>query len=209
LINRYFKRRNYVKIDGCPVFGIFDMNQFVRSFGTIDEAAKAMEYFRSEVKKAGFKGLHIQQNKGGVGSMPEDFVKAQQELIDKLGINSHAFYNMGGFSTDYLAYGAMGIDIRDQWEKAFSIPIFPTVSIGWDDSPRFPAKGENDITHFNQTPRAFESFLEEAKQYVDKHPQQPPFIMINAWNEWIEGCYLLPDRYYGYGYLEAVRHVFR
>ena len=93
--------------------------------------------------------------------------------------------------------------------KAFSIPVFPTVSIGWDDTPRFPAKGANDITRFNQTPRAFESFLEVAKQYVDAHPQQPPFIMINAWNEWVEGSYLLPDRYFGFGYLEAVQHVFR
>ena len=40
VIRQYFKRKNYVKIDGCPVFGIFDMNEFVRSFGTIEEAAR-------------------------------------------------------------------------------------------------------------------------------------------------------------------------
>ena len=209
VIKQYFNKKNYVKIDGCPVFGIFDMDQFVQSFGTIDEAAKAMEYFRAEVKKAGFKGLHIQQNNGGGSFLAEDFIIAQQERIDKLGINSHAFYNMGGFTPDYLTYGANAIQIREQWAKAFSIPVFPTVSIGWDDTPRFPAKGENDITRFNQTPRAFESFLEVAKKYVDEHPQQPPFIMINAWNEWVEGSYLLPDRYFGFGYLEAVQHVFR
>ena len=65
------------------------------------------------------------------------------------------------------------------------------------------------MTRYHQTPRAFESFLEVAKRYADEHPQQPPFIMINAWNEWVEGSYLLPDRYFGFGYLEAVRHVFR
>ena len=31
--------------------------------------------------------------------------------------------------------------------------------------------------------------------------------MINAWNEWVEGSYLLPDHKYGFGFLEAVRDV--
>ena len=43
---------------------------------------------------------------------------------------------------------------------------------------------------------------------ADEHPEQPKFVMINAWNEWVEGSYLLPDRYWGYGWLEAVKEVF-
>lgn len=209
LINDYFKRDNYVKINGCPVFGIFDINEFIRSFGSLESAGIAMDYFRREVFLAGFKGLHIQQNNGGGGFLTQADIKAQQERIDVVGIDSHAFYNMGGFNQDYMTYGANAIKIREQWSNSFSIPIFPTVSIGWDDTPRFPGKTEADITRYNQTPRAFQSFLEVAKKYADDHPKQAPMIMINAWNEWVEGSYLLPDRYFGYGYLEAVRNVFK
>ena len=100
------------------------------------------------------------------------------------------------------------IDYRNGWDNYMDIPVFPTVSIGWDDTPRFPAKGENDVTRFNHSPEAFKNFLLEAKRYADAHPEQPKFVMINAWNEWVEGSYLLPDRYWGYGWLEAVQEVF-
>jgi hypothetical protein len=50
--------------------------------------------------------------------------------------------------------------------------------------------------------------LRAAKEYVDEHPNQPPLVTINSWNEWTETSYLLPDDLYGYGYLEAIKRVF-
>ena len=41
--------------------------------------------------------------------------------------------------------------------------------------------------------------------YADNHPGQSKLIIINTWNEWVEGSYLLPDMRWGYGYLEAVK----
>lgn len=207
VINQYFKRPNYVKIDGCPVFSIFDMGRFLESFGSMEEAAKAVQYFRDEVVKAGFKGLHIQESAGGGGFLTEERAAYTREYVEKLGVNSMAFYNMGGWDKDYLTYGRNAIEIRKQYDEALPITIFPTVSIGWDDTPRFPAKGGDETTRYNVSPQAFATFLQAAKEYADSHPDQPPFIMINAWNEWVEGSYLLPDRKYGFGYLEAVRDV--
>lgn len=209
VITQYFRRPNYVKIDGCPVFAIFSMDEFIKSFADLDEASRAMDYLRAEAVKAGFKGIHLQENPGG-GFWVDDSNRAwMEQKIQALGIDSYAFYNMGGFDCDYLAHGALAIDIRNQWDKMLTTPLFPTVSIGWDDTPRFPAKGAADVTRFHNTPQAFESFLREAKRYADTHPAQPPFIYINAWNEWVEGSYLLPDRLNGFGYLEAVKHVFK
>jgi hypothetical protein len=87
------------------------------------------------------------------------------------------------------------------------IPFFPCTSIGWDDTPRFPAKGKKDVVHINNTPASFAALLSKSKNYVDSHPEQPKLMTINAWNEWVEGSYLLPDMQNGFGYLEAVKEV--
>lgn len=208
IISRYFSQPNYLKIDNCPVMAIFDYDRIVKSFGNAAEAARALDYFREEAVKAGFGGIHFQMNPGGGYHLSEAESARLAGLVDTLGINSIAFYNMGGFDPDYLRHGADAIEIRKEWDDAFDIPVFPTVSIGWDDTPRFPEKGADDVTRFHNTPVSFAAFLDEARDYADAHPEQPKIVVINAWNEWVEGSYLLPDRLNGFGYLEAVRDVF-
>lgn len=208
VINQYFKLPNYVKFDGCPVMAVFSMDNLVRSFGSMEETAKAIAYFREKVKEAGFPDLHLQETLGGGPNLGGGFKEHELEKINGLGINSVAFYNMGGIDEDYLTYGANSLEIRKNWDEAFDIPVFPCVSVGWDDTPRFPAEGEKDVVHYHNTPQVFATFLSKAKKYADEHPEQPKLITINAWNEWVEGSYLLPDMYTGFGYLEAIRDVF-
>jgi len=103
--------------------------------------------------------------------------------------------------------GTKAIEIRNQWDIEVSVPFFPNVSIGWDDTPRFPRKGEQDIVRYNKSPESFAAYLQEAKEYCDNHSDQNKLITIFSWNEWIEGGYLLPDRKYGFEYLEKVKEV--
>lgn len=209
IISQYFTLPNYTKIDGKPVFAIFSVENFLESFSSPEEAAAAMDYLREEVVKAGFPGLHYMMMNGGGPTYSEARAARVREQMC-LKPDSWAWYNMGGFDTDYIKHCENSVKIREQWEGALGIPIFPTVSIGWDDTPRFPAKGENDVTRFNHSPEVFEEYLRKAKDYADAHAEtQPKFVMINAWNEWIEGSYLLPDEVYGFGWLEAVKNVFR
>ena len=42
----YFKKPNYYKIDGKPVFMIYLVNGFVKGIGGVENAKKALEYFR-------------------------------------------------------------------------------------------------------------------------------------------------------------------
>lgn len=173
----------------------------------MEEAGKAMAYFRDEVKKAGFPDLHLQQC-GGNWKRSASEVAQLKKQIELFGVNSFSFYNMGGFDTDYIKHGMNGISLREEWEKQFELPVFPTVSVGWDSTPRFLDEGAEKITCWNHTPEAFASFLQTAKEWADSHADtQPKFITINAWNEYVEGSYLLPDRRNGFSYLQAVRDV--
>jgi hypothetical protein len=206
IINQYFKRPNYFKINGEPVFSIFSVGKLLESFGnSVEETRKALDYFRDEVKKAGFPGLHIQWNQGGGSVMSAEQAERFAGMVEAMGFNSVAMYNMGGMQEDYVAYGTNSIKIREQMDSTLTVPVFPCVSIGWDDTPRFPSKGIHDVVHYNNTPRSFAALLSKAKKYADSHPEQPRLITINAWNEWVEGSYLLPDMLNGFGYLEAVK----
>ena len=149
IISQYFSQPGYVKVDGCPVLGIFSLNNFVRGFGSLDEAARAMDYFREEVRKAGFPGLHLQEIHGGGFRLSEESAARLKDRIARLGVGSVALYNMGGFSPDYLQHGREAIEIRRQWDEVFDVPVYPCVSVGWDDTPRFPAKGADHVTRFH------------------------------------------------------------
>ena len=100
-------------------------------------------------------------------------------------------------------------DVKKEWDKVKSCSekeYFPHVSIGWDNNPRF-INFVGGITK-NNTPENFESALKEAKDFSDKY-NTVPLITINSWNEWTETSYLEPDTLNGYGYLEAIKKVFK
>ena len=206
VIRQYFQKPNYFKIDGQPVFGVFDLNNLLQSFGgSVEETRKGLDYFREEAKKAGFAGVHFQYLPGGGSSL--EAAKREAALVEALGFGSVTMYNMGGLSEDYIAYGNNSIKIREQWDEVLNIPFFPCISVGWDNTPRFPQLGMKNTVHYNNSPESFAALLSKAKQYVDNRPDQPKLMVINAWNEWVEGSYLLPDMKYGFGYLEAVKDV--
>lgn len=58
------------------------------------------------------------------------------------------------------------------------------------------------------TPERFEQLLRDAAAHIEEDPQRPFAVLLNAWNEWTEGCYLLPEERTGTARLEAIKRVF-
>lgn len=213
-IEMFFKQPNYYKIDGKPVFMIYEVTTFIEGIGGVDKAIDALKWFRQEVKKAGFPDLELQFtmwnsqfNYSGVDAAKASSDSPRDAFIRRLGFNSMSHYQFCHFANVDQDYEKVLEEVYPEWdrlEKEFTIPYYPHISIGWDNSPR---TGKSAVTT-NNTPERFEQALRKAKAWVDARPKLHPLITINSWNEWTETSYLEPDNVYGYGYLEAVKHVF-
>lgn len=213
VIEKYFMEPNYYKINGCPVFSFYTMEELLKSFGGIENARRALDGFRERTMRAGFPGLHLQ-----FCARPEDtvyfgeygFTGSQFELFRMLGIDSLTNYGNGaiiGTNCDYGESYPAFLAYIEKMEKS-GFPYFPAASIGWDNNPRYDAKTLMPNIIRNSTPENFEKSLLIMRDYADRHPENPPLVVINAWNEWTEANYLQPDDLYGYAMLDAVKRVF-
>ena len=223
LIKKYFSQSNYWKIDGKPYFSVYDIQKFMEGFGSLEATKAAMDRLNQKAIAAGFKGIHWNLVAWGRPILPVEKVPANiPELIKKLGFSS---------ATSYVWVHHVGLPdrqtdfnkVRDQyfqyWDKAkneYPVPYYPNVSMGWDPSPRCDLKSEwgnfgypftNTIG--NNTPQNFKTALQMAKDKLLADPNGPRIMNINCWNEWTEGSYLEPDVRNKFGYLEAVKSVFK
>lgn len=211
-IEKYFKLPQYYKIDGKPVFMIYDIPQLISGLGGIEETVDALNWFKEETKKAGFPGLDLQITMWGVNLNYSGFDAGktnspENEFVKKLGFTSATHYQFVHFTNVDDEYPNVVDRAEKEWyriDSVFDCKYYPHVSVGWDNSPR---TGRSAVVR-NNTPENFENALRKARDFVDKHPEQAPLITINSWNEWTETSYLMPCNVYGYGYLEAIKNVF-
>lgn len=227
VITRYFKHPSYWKIDGKPYFSIYDIGKFLQSFGSVTDARAALDKFRDKVKAAGLPGLHVNAILWGTpnlpgGQTPNSWPQVSRDLaLDSL--TGYTWVHHGALNdktfpvSDYVWGRNKYLKFYDSMLSAHAIPYFPNVMINWDNSPRAAADADwskpgkvvvNPVVTGN-TPAAFRESLEIIKARLLAAPTQPKVITVNAWNEWPEGSCLEPEKEWGYGYLEAIRSVFR
>lgn len=217
LISRYFTHELYYKIDGKPVFMIYDINNLIKGLGGIENTEKKLELLREKCIKAGLPGLHLQitqwgdikHNLSGVDSNSEENSADTATLARLLGFDSATNYQYCHFTDINRDYDEITADVVKKWEefyKKYDGSYFPHISIGWNNNLRYRKVRPRVMK--NNTPESFERALIKAKEFVDTHTLSAPLITVNSWNEWTETSYLEPDFLNGYGYLEAVKRVF-
>lgn len=217
-IETYFKRDNYYTIDGCPVYMIFEPDNFIRTFSSTDAAKQGVERFREKVKAAGFPDLHLQcvyWARGNYDWLPDgDPCKGlpYADVMLYLGFDSFTNYNWGGsvwLDGDYAALTEKYKQrLREYADRG--LIFYPNVTIGWDNNVRHKKFMPGVVR--NNTPEAFRAACETVREFLDgecaRGRLSAPLVTVNSWNEWTETSYLEPDDLYGYGYLEAIASAF-
>jgi hypothetical protein len=213
-IAHYFREPNYWRVEGGLFFSVFQGKHFVDDLGGPESTRALLAKMDDRLRAAGLPPMHWN---GMVSTV------AEAKLLQAAGFKSTSRYNVSSAGKARADGTERYEDVmeahRQHWKKMLDAPLVnvPVVTRGWDASPRcradvpwpFP-RNEYPYTPVvvGNTPARFETLLRDAKQFVQNDPHRPFAILINAWNEWTEGGYLLPEEKDGTAPLEAIRTVF-
>ncbi len=225
VIDNYFSRPNYLTVDGKPWFTLYDIGNFVEGLGSLEAARDALDWFRDQTRQAGHPGLHLDAVvwSATVIATGTETPPDLPEVVRRLGFDSGSSYvwlHHHDASRATFPNGSIA-ELResafadyDRYADQLDVDFYPNVSVGWDPSPRtdqslpYRQTGYPWTSVWDQDPASFAAGLRRAADYLTKHRPKQSIITVNAWNEWTEGSYLLPDTTHGLAYLEAIRDVF-
>lgn len=209
VIERYFTSPHYWRVDGAAWFSIYSLSHFVDGLGGIAQAASAIHSFREEAREAGVGELHVNALIGW-----ETLSKDESEL---LGLDSVSRYNWldclpldQGITFDYSKWRYIA---EAQWDSdAATTPTkyVPNVTMGWDSTARVAPDVELVVSEWphlpvvvGNTPQEFGGACAHALVWAQRN-LSTPVIIVNAWNEWTEGCVIEPSVKWGTSYMKAL-----
>lgn len=208
LAERYFVRDSYLRVDGRAYFSIFDSTFFVKELGR-DGARAAIAGARAMLAAAGLPPLHlaaIEPNHDTIG------------VVRDLGFDSVTHYVLlpdwkGPFHQDFEERAVLRAGQWADFAAAAGLPYHPSVTPGWDASPRGADFGDSRPDRYpwspvvtGEHPERFRAFVARAVAYARRAlPVEQQLVFVASLNEWSEGHYLEPDTRFGTAWIEAVR----
>lgn len=91
--------------------------------------------------------------------------------------------------------------VMTRGRDALPFPVYPSLFVGWDNSPR---RGRDGVILLRSEGQFLAGGLQELIGKAKGRPFDERLVFLNAWNEWAEGNYLEPDMSTGLSRLEAI-----
>jgi len=202
---RYFARPNYLRVDGRVYFSIFDSTFFLLELG-LDGVRTAITAARARLRSLGAPELHLAAIDPSAEMLPQ---------LASVGFDSvtHYVFLAEWKGPPHQDYATCALQRAGEWSsfaERSGLPYMPSVSPGWDASPRAADFGAEKPRKYpwspvvtGEHPRRFEEALARALRFAGD--ARSPLVFVASLNEWSEGHYLEPDTRFGLGWLEAVR----
>jgi hypothetical protein len=211
-----FKDKRYVRVQGKPVFVVFDPQDH-------PDPDSFIRHWRQLAEQAGLRGLYFvaMWNKGQHSRLnafdavsefgPGDFLqtlpqtgwaeKLQRVRRGDFGRKVNSLVGTSFLRPQKYKYKDV---VRTAFQSAISKEdrYLPTVLPNWDNTPRSGLRG---VIFEESTPELFREYVAKAANLVRNRPRESRIIFVKAWNEWAEGNYMEPDTKFGSRYLEAMR----
>lgn len=186
-IDYYFSDPRYLVVDNKPVLSIYRNSRLATIFGSVGAATDEIDYLRLAVQNAGFDDVIL------------------------LTTTADANAAVMGFDAEYIYTRQSGnfVAQRDTLlalEAASPVDAVASVGMGYDAAPWGARPGL-------ETSSA--SFTAMAEWIRDTYlPAQPSgavsasMVLLDNWNEFAEGHYLMPAQGTGFAFVNAVRSTF-
>lgn len=236
VFDNYFVQPNYWKVNGGYYLSFYEIGRYINYWGGLDKTKAIFDNMHKMAAERNMK-IHLVAVEWGLQEYWCKDIDPRV-IVKELGFDAITSYVWAHNTVpewpcgDYSEWAENAYEKMREIEQKYPVPYYTHVSMGWDPSPRCPEdmyyeeggplmyhtlSGEYKIMHKpyfsaivkNNTPEEFRRALLAAKRHLQDTNPENPIVTLYAWNEWTEGGYLEPDSEYGYGYLEAIKSVFK
>ena len=204
-----FKDERYIKIDGKPLFLIYqplkfkDFPSFKAQWNALAEKEGLRGFYFvgqtlftdkiDEILTLGFDGVNHCHRLDNVFY----YEKSMRPVL--ILINLMKKFLKIPFVVPYKKAIKKAIRKEDYLEN-----VFPTMMPNWDHTPRSVDGGT--VLH-NATPELFKRHAMDVLATTQEKRDSRKLVFLKSWNEWGEGNYMEPDLKYGRGYINALREA--
>ena len=204
----------YLQVNGKPLLMVIDLYAMREAFGSSSAVNAAFSQLRSAAKAKGLPDVYIVGGLYFVGGSPvpagtpsvdgifPDLSMAVADGYDAISMYDYAsgLQNLGTIS-GLQPFSTLADTGNWLWTQASSkgpLPFIPVAMDGWDPRPQPPP---SPATTFwvSPSPQDVASLITNATTWAESNPAvrpeplpAPPIVLIQAWNELLQGSILVP-----------------